>query len=925
MPSSPIRRVEKQRRWIAPEVVQISAMDCGPASLKCLLEGFGVPISYGRLREACQTDVDGTSIDTLEEIAVKLGLDAEQIMLPDDHLLLSDAFPAIVVTRLPNDLTHFVVVWRLQGRFVQVMDPSAGRRWLSIAEMRRELYIHAMPISAADWRAWAGSGVFLAVLRRRLKKLGISEKNIGGLIEAALADPGWRGIAVLDAATRMSSSLVSGGGLKRGNQVAKLLESLVESPQGRSASGVAMIATHYWSVRPAPSESEDQETLLMRGAVLVSVRGRRISEKTILSTTAIESNEDAASALSLELVAALKEKSSRAGRELFAALRADGWLAPSIVIAAMIPAVIGVMLEMLLFRGLFDLGRNLGLIEQRIGAMAALIIFSLGLLLLDLPLSAEILRIGRHLETRLRLAFLEKVPKLGDRYFRSRLISDMADRIHGSQALRTLPALGSRALRLIYELGLTTAGIIWIDPKSASVALPVAALSILVPLILQSHLTERDLKVQTHHAALSRFYLDALLGLVPARAHGAEKAIRREHESVLTEWIRANLGFLRAVIGIDAVQALVGVGLAVWLLSHHLSGASQSGDLLLLAYWSLNIPAIGQELALTAQQYPTLRNVTLRLLEPLGAPDEVAQEAASESEATVVNQTAHLTRSEHLGGVSIMMETVELRVSGHLILDGINLQIRADEHVAIVGPSGAGKSSLAGLLLGWHRPTEGKILIDGEILDHSRLERLRRETAWVDPTVQLWNRSLVENLEYGGSGASINPISTVIESADLQRVLEMLPDGLQTPLGESGGLVSGGEGQRVRLGRAMLRPGVRLVILDEPFRGLDRGQRQELLARARQLWRNVTLLCITHDIGETLGFDQVLVIETGRLIESGSPAKLARESHSRYGSLLEAEEDLRTIQWSDHIWRRLRIDHGKLHEDRRGLAKHGRI
>ena len=67
---------------LAPEVVQTSAMDCGPAALKCLLEGFGISVSYGRLREACQTDVDGTSIDTMEEVACQLGLDAEQVMIP---------------------------------------------------------------------------------------------------------------------------------------------------------------------------------------------------------------------------------------------------------------------------------------------------------------------------------------------------------------------------------------------------------------------------------------------------------------------------------------------------------------------------------------------------------------------------------------------------------------------------------------------------------------------------------------------------------------------------------------------------------------------------------------------------------------------------------------------------------------------------
>ena len=77
-------------------------MDCGPAALKCLLEGFGIPVSYGRLREAGQTEVDGTSIDTLEVVAGQLGLAAEQVMLPADHLLLPEAqsLPAIAVVRL---------------------------------------------------------------------------------------------------------------------------------------------------------------------------------------------------------------------------------------------------------------------------------------------------------------------------------------------------------------------------------------------------------------------------------------------------------------------------------------------------------------------------------------------------------------------------------------------------------------------------------------------------------------------------------------------------------------------------------------------------------------------------------------------------------------------------------------------------------
>src|SRR6476646_1788117 len=108
--------MKSRRRLFVPEVVQTSAMDCGPASLKCLLEGFGISASYGRLREACQTDVDGTSIDTLEDIASQLGLKAEQVMTPADHLLLPEAglLPALVVVTT-SGVSHFVVVWRRHG------------------------------------------------------------------------------------------------------------------------------------------------------------------------------------------------------------------------------------------------------------------------------------------------------------------------------------------------------------------------------------------------------------------------------------------------------------------------------------------------------------------------------------------------------------------------------------------------------------------------------------------------------------------------------------------------------------------------------------------------------------------------------------------------------------------------------------------
>jgi ABC-type multidrug transport system ATPase subunit len=145
-------------------------------------------------------------------------------------------------------------------------------------------------------------------------------------------------------------------------------------------------------------------------------------------------------------------------------------------------------------------------------------------------------------------------------------------------------------------------------------------------------------------------------------------------------------------------------------------------------------------------------------------------------------------------------------------------------------------------------------------------------------------------------------------------MLERLPQGMQTSLGGEGRFLSGGEGQRVRFGRAMQRPDARLVIMDEAFRGLDRDKRRELLARARAFWPQATLICITHDVGQTQDFERVLVIEEGRLVEDGIPGVLLSQPASRYRTLIAAEEAVRETLWASGEWRRLWLENGQLDE-----------
>lgn len=816
-----------------------------------MLEGFGRHVSYGQLRDACQTGLDGTSIDTLEAVANEFGLEAEQIMLPVDHLLLPSAraLPAIVVVTLAQGITHFVVVWNRVGKWLQIMDPAVGRRWVHSNTFLKDVYQHAMPVSSQDWLDFAASEDFQRVFRARQHRLGM-KLTLGG------------SVAALDAAVRLTQSLADCGGIARGQSAQTITEHFASQP--------ALIPENYWTVRETGPDE-----VLMRGAVLLRAKGRRtgLSCETASSETT--------------------QKSTGNGHNILLALFKSGIVIWLVLLLGLLAAASGAFLEALLFRGLLDVNQTLALAGQRMSAAAAVLTFCLALLLLELPAFLTGARLGRILENRLRIAFLEKLPKLSDRYFQSRPVSDMAERSHILHRLRHLPDQIRQLILASAQLAITAAGVVWLDPSAWPFMLASVGVA-LIPLF-SSHwlLAERDLRVRTHSGGLMRFYLDAMLGLMPVRTHGAAANLRRQHGNSLNEWTAASFRLQRSVVLTEALQLGGMFGLVAALLLVHPFAGAQVGRLLLMAYWALNMPELGQQIATVARQYPNYRSIVLRLLEPLTAPEE----------QPVENGTA-LTQAP-----AIEFRSVNVLAAGNSILTDVSCKLGPASHVAIVGPSGAGKSSLVGLLLGWLGASSGEILINDSPLN---IEQLRLSCAWVDPAIQLWNTSLQSNLQFGADSAA--DFNNVIDAASLRTVLENLPRGLQTPLGENGGLVSGGEGQRVRFARALQRRDAKLVILDEPFRGLDREKRRELLARARQYWSSATLLCVTHDLSETLDFGQVLVIDQGTVIEDGVPRELAANPESRYSQLLTSEEQARTRFWESNEWRRVRLHSGRVVE-----------
>jgi ATP-binding cassette subfamily B protein len=849
------------RRYFVPEVIQTSAMDCGPAALKALFGGFDRYLSYGRLREACQTDVDGTSIDTLESIAQQLGLSATQSMLPADLLLLKSTacLPAVVVVVLPDGYTHLVVVWRIHGPWLQVMDPASGRVWLPRRRFLESLYIHEQAVPAAACADWCASPAFTAGLEQRMRALELRPEL-------------WSDRAHQDAALRLGGALREAGRLRPGADAAQFLALCAAHPEE--------IPLEYWAIR---TSAQDPEQKILRGAVLLSTAG--------LAADTLDEP------LPASLARVRTEPPPRVWDPVWTVLReSGGWLAAATMLA-LAAVALGTVIEALLFRGLFDMGRHLQSTAERLAAMSALVLFLATVWALDWSAAIGSFRLGRQIEMRLRMRCLLKVPRLSDRYFQSRLISDMAYRAHALQLLRQLPEVAGQCLYLVVSILITGAAILLVYPGSALLASLAVIAACGVPYLFMPAMAERDLRHRELSASLGSLYLDSLLGSRAIQAHCAERTMRTVQAGQLERWAAAGLSQQALFVRVDALQMAATLACIVALVYRQSLVAQSPAGLLLLVYWAISISQLGREVAGVVRSFPAMRNTLMRFLELIESPEECAGEIAP---------------AARQGGAKIDFEQTCVMAAGHVVLDQVTLHVRPGEHIGIVGVSGAGKSSLLGCLMGWFQPSSGGICVDDAPLDSLGLAQLRSETAWIDPQVHLFRSTLYENLRYGNGAHGVARFGATLEATDLGRILERAPEGLQTPIGEGGSLVSGGEGQSIRIGRALGRCGVRLAILDEPARGLGREERRRMLTSLRAQFSAATMLCVTHDVADTLDFDRVLVIERGRILEDGAPRILRGRPGSRYGALLDEERAMHPDVGATAAWRRLRLQGGKI-------------
>jgi ATP-binding cassette subfamily B protein len=552
--------------------------------------------------------------------------------------------------------------------------------------------------------------------------------------------------------------------------------------------------------------------------------------------------------------------------------------------------------EGLLFRSMYDLVADVGLPQERLEILGAFALLAGFLVALDYAVTRRAVAWGHELQARFATALFGTLSALRNEYFGSRLISDLAERSHAIAELRTLPLLLSRAVRAGSTFIITSAALFYLMPQARG-ALVIGTLALLaIALVFQPLFAETDLRARTHSGGLTRFYLDALAGLATIHAHCAERSVRREHESLMTDWVRALRRQIAAAVSQTAILAAAGFALTAALIRRYLGTVEDPAGVLLIAYWALNLPLVAADLAQQLQTWASQRSVVLRLIEPLDAPME----------------SAYPVRDAGPSGAPIRFEHASFAAAGHPILEDIDLEIPAGLRVAIVGTSGAGKSTLVGSLLGFMQPVAGRVLVDGEPLTAA----LRRETAWVDPSIQLFNAPMEENIRYASGADDVSRLPFALSEAELYEVLQRIPDS-RMPLGEGGGRLSGGEGQRVRLARALMQAAPRLVILDEAFRGMDRAMRDELLRRCVRLWRGATMLLVTHDVDETLDCDRVIVMSAGRVVEYDTPAALIAQAGSLFNRMRDANRETRDAVWGSAVWRRIEMRDGRLAEEMR--------
>ena len=257
--------------------------------------------------------------------------------------------------------------------------------------------------------------------------------------------------------------------------------------------------------------------------------------------------------------------------------------------------------------------------------------------------------------------------------------------------------------------------------------------------------------------------------------------------------------------------------------------------------------------------------------------------AAAESIFSLLDQTPEDDRGTRTlarakGGIAFDNVSFSYDGASKPALQGVSLDIRPGQTVALVGPSGSGKSTLAALIPRFYSPDSGRIIIDGEDIQDLTLASLRRNIALVSQEVVLFNDTVAANIAYGASaGATETEIVAAARAANAWEFICQMPQGLATTVGENGVKLSGGQRQRLAIARAFLK-NAPILILDEATSALDSESERQIQTALDTLMQGRTTLVIAHRLSTIEGADRIVVLVHGQVAEAGRHAELLAQA-----------------------------------------------
>ena len=362
--------------------------------------------------------------------------------------------------------------------------------------------------------------------------------------------------------------------------------------------------------------------------------------------------------------------------------------------------------------------------------------------------------------------------------------------------------------------------------------------------------------------------VDSLLNYETVKYFGAEERERERYGAAAHAWAEAaiksenSLGLLnisQAVI----MNLLMGGAMAftVWGWSQ---GRFTTGDLVLVNTYLMQL---FRPLDMLGMVYRTVRQGLIDMAAMFQLIDTEADvKDAPGAPALIVRRPSITFDHVHFG-----------YEPERTILQGLTFEVPAGSSVAIVGPSGAGKSTIARLLFRFYDPQRGRILIDGQDISEVTQASLRAHIGIVPQDSVLFNDTIGYNIAYGREGASEERVIEAARAAAILPLIEKLPDGFETEVGERGLKLSGGEKQRVAIARTLVKDPP-ILLLDEATSALDSRTEQDILRTLKQVSAHRTTLAIAHRLSTIADSDRILVLDQGRLVESGRHAELLRAS-----------------------------------------------